>query len=95
MFWETKLGSRHPSKTARAGPPRVWIGDPAEAQYLQTTPAHLTEIAAQLVAAQGLIRVEGEWAEVRQRLMNQAERFENERRKAIEELEKKHAFERG
>src|SRR6201988_772825 len=42
VFWHTKL----------AGEPRVWIGDPADAQYVQTTPAHLIEIAARLVAAQ-------------------------------------------
>ena len=84
VFWETKLGN-----------PRVWIADPAEAQYVQTTPAHMLEIAARLVAAQGLIRIEGEWAEATQGLMNQATRFESERRAAVEELEKKHAFERG
>jgi len=85
VFWQTNLG----------GGPRVWIGDPAEAQYVQTTPAHLIEIAARLVAAQGLIRIEGEYAEATSGLMNQAERFENARRAAFEELEKKHAFERG
>jgi hypothetical protein len=84
VFWQTRLGN-----------PRVWIADPAEAQYVQTTPAHLLEIAARLVAAQGLIRIEGEWAEATQGLMNQATRFESERRAAVEELEKKHAFERG
>jgi hypothetical protein len=73
----------------------VWIGDPAEAQYLQTTPAHLVEIAARLVAAQGLLRIEGEWAEATQGLLGQAERFESARREAVQELEKKHAFERG
>jgi hypothetical protein len=73
---------------------RVWIGDPAEAQYVQTTPVHLLEIAGRL-AAQGLLRVEGEWAEATPELMNRAERFENARRAAVEELEKKHAFERG
>ena len=73
---------------------RVWIGDPAEAQYLQTTPGHLLEVAARLVAAQGLLRIDGEWAEATSGLMNQAERFENARRAAVEELEKKHAFER-
>src|SRR6202140_5316399 len=36
VYWQTKL----------TGEKRVWIGDPAEAQYLQTTPAHLVEIAA-------------------------------------------------
>ena len=85
FFWQTKL----------TGDKRVWIGDSAEAQYLQTTPAHVVEVAARLVAAQGLLRIEGEWAEATQGLTNQAERFETARRMALEELEKKHAFERG
>jgi hypothetical protein len=85
VFWQMKLG----------GEPRAWIGDPAEAQYVQTLPAHLIEIAARLVAAQGLIRIEGEYAEATPGLMNQAGRFEKERLVAVEELEKKHAFERG
>jgi hypothetical protein len=85
VYWQTTLG----------GEKRVWIGDPTEAQYLQTTPAHLLEIAARLVAAHGLLRIEGEWAEATPGLMGQAERFENTRRQAVEELEKKHAFERG
>jgi len=84
VYWQTKL----------SGEKRVWIGDPAEAQYVQTTPTHLLEIAARLVAAQGLLRIEGEWAEATQGLMMQAERFESARRAAVEELEKKHAFER-
>jgi hypothetical protein len=84
VYWQTKL----------RGEKRVWIGDPAEAQYVQTTSAHLLEIAARLVAAQGLLRIEGEWAEATQGLMMQAERFESARRAAVEELEKKHAFER-
>jgi hypothetical protein len=74
---------------------RVWIGDPAEAQYVQTTPAHLVEVACRLVGGQGLLRIDGEWAEATAGLMNQGERFENARRAGLEELEKKHAFERG
>jgi hypothetical protein len=85
VYWQTTLG----------GGKRVWLADPAEAQYLQTTPAHVVEIAARLVAAQGLLRIEGEWAEPTQGLLGQAARFENTRREAVEELEKKHAFERG
>jgi len=85
VYWQTKL----------SGEKRVWIADPAEAQYLQTTPAHLVEIAGRLVAAQGLLRIEGEWAEATQGLLGHAERFESARREAVEELEKKHAFERG
>src|ERR1700681_2300714 len=85
VYWQTKL----------SGEKRVWIGDPAEAQYLQTTPAHLVEIAARLVAAQGLLRIEGDWAEATQGLLGQAAQFESTRREAVQELEKKHAFERG
>ena len=74
---------------------KVWIGDPTDAQYLETTPAHLTEIAGRLVAGDGLVRMEGEWAEPTAGLMGQADRFEAAMRAAVEELEKKHAFERG
>jgi len=85
VYWQTTLGTET----------RVWIGDPTEAQYLQTTPAHLLEIAGRLVAAQGLLRIDGEWAEATAGLMTHAERFESVRRQAVQELEKKHAFERG
>jgi len=102
VYWQTKLGeSPLLAKDARNGAPgpesttRVWIGDPTEAQYLQTTAAHLVEIAARLVAAQGLLRIEGEWAEATAGLMGHTERFESARRHAVEELEKKHEFERG
>jgi hypothetical protein len=80
VYWQTKVGESG----------RVWIGDPAEAQYLQTTPEHLME-----VASRGMLRMDGEWAEATPELMAQAERFENARRAAVEELEKKHAYERG
>ncbi len=98
VYWQTTLGGNSPllANDARNGAPgRVWIGDPTEAQYLQTGPAHLIEIAARLVAAQGLLRIEGEFAEATAGLMGQAERFENARQQAMQELEKKHAFERG
>ncbi|MFZ0734600.1 MAG: hypothetical protein WAM79_19935 [Candidatus Sulfotelmatobacter sp.] len=84
VFWHSKLVSSC-----------VWLADPAEAQYLQTTPAHLLEIASRLVAAQGLLRINGEFTEATQELMNQSERFEKARLQAVEELDRKHAFERG
>jgi len=74
---------------------RVWIGDPTDALYLETKPAHLLEVAGRLVAGDGLVRIEGEQAEATAGLMGQAERFEAAMRAAVEELEKKHAFERG
>src|SRR3954466_14165716 len=55
VYWQTKVGSEVSA--------RVWIGDPAEAQYLQTSPAHVMELAERLVAGQGLLRIEGEFAE--------------------------------
>jgi len=85
VYWQTKVGEEK----------RVWIGDPTEAQYLETTPGHLLEVAGRLVAGDGLLRMEGEWAEATAGLMGQAERFEGTMRTAVEELEKKHAFERG
>jgi hypothetical protein len=85
VYWQTKLA---PDK-------RVWIGDPTDAQYLETTPGHLVEIAGRLVAGDGLVRMEGEWAEPTPGLIGQAERFESAMRAALDEIEKKHAFERG
>jgi len=104
VYWETKLGGSGPKSPRLATPAgsgapassgvRVWIGDPTEAQYLQTTPEHLLQIAAR-VAADGLLRIDREYAEATAGLMNQAERFEKARAAAVEELEKKHAYERG
>ena len=102
VYWETKLRSPLLTQTASKGAPsgdsapaRVWIGDPTDAQYLETTPEHLLEVAGRLVARDGLVRMDGEWAEATAGLMGQAERFEAAMRAAVEELEKKHAFERG
>ena len=110
VYWETRvrLGAGAEKTSESKSPPsqegrekdealgasRVWICDPTEAQYLQTTPAHLLEIAGG-VAADGLIQVDGERAEATGKLMGQAERFEAAMRTSVEELEKKHAFERG
>jgi hypothetical protein len=85
VYWQSRLG----------GSSRVWLADPAEAQYLETTPAHLLEIAARLVAAQGLLRIEGEWSQPMPGLTGQTEKFEASMRQALQDLENKHAFERG
>ena len=83
VYWQTRLleGS-------------VWVGDPAEALYVETTPAHVLEVARKL-AQQGLMTLEGEQAAANASLMAQAEKFEAEMQAALDELEKKHAFERG
>jgi hypothetical protein len=109
VYWETKLNSSSSMVNVEQQVPhrgsapvrndmvahKVWIGDPTDAQYLETTPAHVLEIAGRLVAGDGLVRIDGEWAEATRGLMGQAERFEAAMRTAVEELEKKHAFERG
>ncbi|HWY56494.1 MAG TPA: hypothetical protein VNZ03_18655 [Terriglobales bacterium] len=83
VYWQTRLvgGS-------------AWIQDPTEALYVETSSEHLLDIAGKL-EAQGLIKLEGHLATANPSLMAQAEKFEAEMRAALEELEKKHAFERG
>jgi hypothetical protein len=83
VFWQTKLAK---------GP--VWIGDPTEALYVETSVAHMVELGRKLVE-QGVITLQGEWASANAVLMAQAESFEADMRAAVSELEKKHAFERG
>ena len=73
---------------------RAWVGDPTEALYVETSVAHMLDIARKL-EAQGLIKLEGERATANPSLMTLGEKFEGEMRAALEELEKKHAFERG
>jgi hypothetical protein len=83
IYWQTRLVGE-----------KVWIGDPTEALYVETSPEHLIEVAKKL-ELQGLIQRDGEWATARNELMKQSARFEVDMRTALEELEKKHAYERG
>jgi hypothetical protein len=92
IYWQAKIRSSSPEPDEAR---RVWIADPTEAQYLETTTQHLVEIAGRLLAADGLVRIDGDWAEATAGLMGHGEKFEGVMRQAVEELEKKHAFERG
>jgi hypothetical protein len=83
IYWQTKL---------RGG--EVWLGDATEAQYLQTTTDHLAEVANQM-AGMGLITLARRYATALPPLMARSEEFEAARHAALEELEKKHTFERG
>jgi hypothetical protein len=83
VYWQTKVA---------AGP--VWVGDPTEALFLETTPAHLLELAQKL-RSQELITLEGEWASANASLMAQTEKFEADMRAGLADLEQKHAYERG
>jgi hypothetical protein len=81
VFWHSRLIGGN-----------VWIGDPAEALYVETTVPHVLEIARGL-AESGLMTVEGAWASANAALLAQAEKFEADMKSALAELEKKHAFE--
>lgn len=83
VYWQTRLVSGD-----------VWLGDAIEALYLQTTTDHIADLAAQL-AAQGLFTLARRYATAQPPLMSQKLRFEKEMQEAAEQLEKKHAFERG
>ena len=79
---------------ARVNGGNAWLGDPTEALYLETTPAHVLEVARELESKK-LIRIDQEVATATDALMDQRMKFEADMRAALEELEKKHAFERG
>jgi hypothetical protein len=94
VYWGTRSSTQYPVASAESDGSRVWVGDPTDAQYLESTPGHLLEIAGRL-AGDGMVRIDGEWASATAGLMGQAERFESAMRAAVEALERKHAFERG
>jgi len=81
VFWQTKLIGG-----------TVWIGDSAEALYVENTVEHVLQVARGL-AESGLMTIEGDWASANAALMAQAEKFEADMKAAQTELEKKHAFE--
>jgi hypothetical protein len=83
VYWQTRVVGG-----------RVWLGDPTEALYVETTVAHVLEVARKQ-AQEGLMTLEGEWAAANAALMAQQEKFEADMHGALAELEKKHAFERG
>ncbi len=83
VYWQTRLVGGD-----------VWLGDPTEALYLDTTIDHIAEIAAGL-AQQGLFTLARRHATALPALMDQKDRFESEMAAALQQLEEKHAFERG
>ena len=83
VYWQTRLVGG-----------TVWIGDPTEALYVQRSTAHVLKVAGKLKAEE-FIELDGEWAMANPALMQRAEQVQTDMRGALEELEKKHAFERG
>jgi hypothetical protein len=83
VYWQTRVVGGE-----------VWLGDPTEALYVDTTLDHIAEIAAGL-AQQGLFTLARRHATALPALMDQKDRFESEMAAALQQLEEKHAFERG
>jgi hypothetical protein len=83
VYWQTRLVGGE-----------VWLGDPTEALYVDTTLDHIAEIAAGL-AQQGLFTLARRHATALPALMSQKDHFESEMAAALQQLEEKHAFERG
>jgi hypothetical protein len=72
---------------------KSWIGDPVEAQYVNSQPERLVA-AAQKVAATGLIVLENDLASPTEKLRTKAGQFKQAVTAAIADLEAKHAYER-
>jgi hypothetical protein len=83
IYWQTKLVGGE-----------VWLSDATDAMYLQTTTDHLADLGNGL-ATRGLIKLERRYATALDPLMKEATQYEDARKIALAELEKKHAFERG
>ncbi|MDE3106408.1 MAG: hypothetical protein KGK08_14655 [Acidobacteriota bacterium] len=66
----------------------VWLTDPRDAQYLNTTPEELRR-NAEALAAEGLVKLEADWAQggefgsPTEALLNQKARFEAEKESAL------------
>ena len=73
VYWQT-----------RATGGEVWIADATEAQYLDTTTHHLSEVAAGM-AKEGWWKMERAYATASDRLMSEAARFEADLKKGLEE----------
>jgi len=84
VYWNSKL-------TQTGG--RTWLADPVDLLYLDTTREHILEVASSLAATR-LIRLQDEHAEASDGLLAQANTIEAEMKCALEEIEKKHAYER-
>jgi hypothetical protein len=80
VFWST-----------RASDGRVLLADPVDAQFLDTTPERLVAIAQALPE----LKMDGNYALPSSELMAAATELEQQAASALEELERKHAFERG
>jgi hypothetical protein len=95
VYWAGhKLAGKGASPQTGETGGRVWIADPMDAQYLGTTLEHLRDSASGL-EKEGLIRLDGVHAVAADKLIAMGDVLETQTKVAFEELQRKHAFERG
>ena len=82
VYWQTRITGGE-----------VRLDDPTEALYLDTSSAHIVELASE-IKERSLIALSGAEATALPALMEQPH-FEEEMALALRQLEEKHAFERG
>jgi hypothetical protein len=81
--------------TARAGHDTpIWLTDPWDLEYVNSTAEHMTE-AAQRLAVEGLLTIEGDQARATAALIARADEVVGAMQAALQKLEAKHAFEHG
>jgi len=76
----------------------VMISDPCDAQYLGAADANMTgnlTAAAQTLASRGMVELAGDYARATDGLLAREQEFIAAKDHALEELQAKHAFERG
>ena len=73
---------------------KAWITDPVEALYLSSSKERLLG-AAQQLASQGFCKMDGDYATATASLLKQADVIEADMKKALDEINAKHAYERG
>jgi hypothetical protein len=83
IYWRTKLGEK-----------KINLADPVEALYLTRTPEQVIA-AAKKLADERLITLDGNATIATDALMTQAAAIQAETQSALEEINAKHAFERG
>lgn len=90
----TQLLLRKVYWTSLTGKGEIPVADPIDALYVNSTVEHLRELAEKL-AAQGLIKLSGNLATPTDAIARHADSFQADMKTQLEELQKKHTFERG
>jgi hypothetical protein len=90
----TQLLLRKVYWSAHAGKRETLVADPVDALYVNSTSDHLLELAQKL-ASRGLIELKGVVAAPTAALAQHGESFQADMKEQLDELQKKHSFERG